>query len=184
VLHGQSIDTTMGFTPLDGLMMATRSGSVDPGIVTYVQGRHGLGAEEVEDALNRGAGLLGVSGISGDMREVLAAGRAGHDRARLAIAIYVHRVRQAIGALVATLGGIDALVFTAGVGENSAEVRMASCQGLECLGLELDADANARCHPDADVACRAARARILVIAAREDLAMLSDVVPVIAAGKE
>jgi len=181
VLHGRSVDTTMGFTPLDGLMMATRSGSVDPGILTHVQRRHGLGADEIDDALNEASGLFGVSGISGDMREVLAAGHAGHERARLAIAIYVHRVRQAIGALTATLGGIDALVFTAGVGENAAEVRAASCQGLECLGLELDAEANARCRPDADVARRAARARVLVIAAREDLAMLSDVVGVAAA---
>jgi acetate kinase len=184
VLHGHSVDTTMGFTPLDGLMMATRSGSVDPGILTHVQRRHGLGADEIDEALNQASGLFGVSGISGDMREVLAAGRAGHERARLAIAIYVHRVRQAIGALAATLGGIDALVFTAGVGENAAEVRLASCQGLECLGLELDPDANARCRPDADVAGRAARARILVIAAREDLAMLSDVVRVVAAGAD
>jgi acetate kinase len=184
VLHGHSVDTTMGFTPLDGLMMATRSGSLDPGILTHVQRRHGLGAGEIDDALNQASGLFGVSGISGDMREVLAAGRAGHERARLAIAIYVHRVRQAIGALTVTLGGIDALVFTAGVGENAAEIRMASCQGLDCLGIELDVEANARCHadPDADVAGRAARARVLVIAAREDLAMLSDVVRVISAG--
>ncbi len=184
VLHGHSVDTTMGFTPLDGLMMATRSGSVDPGILTHVQRRHGLGAEEIDDALNQASGLFGVSGMSGDMRELLAAGRAGHERARLAIAIYVHRVRQAIGALTVTLGGIDALVFTAGVGENAAEIRMASCHGLECLGVELDVDANARCHPDADVASRASRVRVLVIAAREDLAMLSDVVQVVAAGKE
>jgi acetate kinase len=176
VLHGRSVDTTMGFTPLDGLMMATRSGSVDPGILTHVQLHRGLTAAEVEQALNHRSGLLGVSGISGDMREVLAAGGADHERARLAVDIYVHRVRQAIGALAVTLGGVDALVFTAGVGENSAEVRMATCRGLECLGLELDADANARCRPDADVARRGARARILVLAAREDLAMLSDVV--------
>ncbi|HEX8110456.1 MAG TPA: acetate/propionate family kinase [Kofleriaceae bacterium] len=184
VLHGHSVDTTMGFTPLDGLMMATRSGSVDPGISAHVQRCHGLGAEEIDEALNHTSGLFGVSGLSGDMREVLAAGRAGHERARLAIAIYVHRVRQAIGALAATLGGVDVLVFTAGVGENSAEVRMASCQGLEHLGIELDADANARCHPDADVAGWTAHARVLVITAREDLAMLSDVVRVIATAKE
>ena len=138
VLRGRSVDTTMGFTPLDGLMMATRSGSVDPGILTHVQLEHGLGAKDIEDALNRHSGLLGVSGISGDMREVLAAGRAGNERARLAVDVYAHRVRQAIGALAVTLGGVDALVFTAGVGENSAEVRAAICRGLECLGLELD----------------------------------------------
>ncbi len=184
VLHGRSVDTTMGFTPLDGLMMATRSGSVDPGIVTHVQRRHGLGPDDIDDALNQASGLFGVSGISGDTREVLAAARAGHERARLAIAIYVHRVRQAIGALTATLGGIDALVFTAGVGENAAEIRMASCQGLECLGVEIDPDGNAHCHPDADVTGRAGRVRVLVIAAREDLAMLSEVVRVVAAGAD
>ena len=171
----------MGFTPLDGLMMATRSGSLDPGIVLHVQLEHGLSAKQVEEALNRESGLLGVSGVSGDMREVLAAARAGNERAQLALDVYAHRVRAAIGALTATLGGIDALVFTAGVGEHAAEVRAASCRGLECLGLELDADANARCRADADVARRDSRARILVIATREDLTMLAEVIRVIGA---
>ncbi|HEX5062297.1 MAG TPA: acetate/propionate family kinase [Kofleriaceae bacterium] len=179
VLHGRSIDTTMGFTPLDGLMMATRCGSLDPGILTHVQLHHGMSARELEATLNQRSGLLGVSGISADMREVLAARRANHERARLAVDVYVHRVRQAIGALAVTLGGVDALVFTAGVGENSAEIRMLVCQRLECLGLEIDTDANARCQPDADIARQDSRARILVIAAREDLAMLSEVVAAI-----
>lgn len=180
VRRGESVDTTMGFTPAGGLMMATRSGSLDPGIVTHVARRHGLAPDAIDDALNHDAGLLGVSGISGDMREVLAADRAGHDRARLAIAMYAHRVRQAIGALTVTLGGIDALVFTAGVGENAAEIRAASCQGLQCVGVVLDSEANRRCRPDADVAHPESAARVLVIATREDLAMLSDVVRVIA----
>jgi acetate kinase len=179
VLGGRSIDTTMGFTPLDGLVMATRSGSVDPGILTHVQLRHGLGAEAIEEALNHASGLLGVSGVSGDMREVLAASRAGNERARLAVDVFAHHVRKAIGALAVTLGGVDALVFTGGVGENSAEVRAASCQGLACLGLELDADANARCRPDADVTRAGARPRVLVVAAREDLAMLGEVLRVV-----
>jgi acetate kinase len=181
VQGGRSVDTTMGFTPLDGLVMATRSGAVDPGVLLHVQLHHGLSAKEVEEALNHESGLLGVSGVSGDMREVLASARTGNERARLAIDVYTHRVRQAIGALTATLGGIDALVFTAGVGENSAEIRAASCRGLECLGLELDAEANDRCSPDADIARRDARARILVIAAREDLTMLGEVMRVIGA---
>jgi acetate kinase len=180
VLHGRSIDTTMGFTPLDGLPMATRCGSLDPSIVLHVQLHHGLTAKDVELALNHESGLLGVSGTSGDMREVLASARAGDERAQLAFDVYTHRVRQAIGALAATLGGIDALVFTAGVGENSAEVRAASCRGLECLGLELDAEANARAHPDVDVARSGSPARILVIATREDLTMLREVMRVIA----
>ncbi len=175
VRGGRSVDTTMGFTPLEGLMMGTRSGSIDPSIALYVQQRHGLTAEEVETALNRESGLLGVSGISGDMRQVLDAARKGHEQARLALAIYARRVRQAIGALSVTMGGVDALVFTAGVGEHAGEVREAVCTGLECLGLELDAQLNAECRPDADVARRSSPGRILVIAAREDVTMLEEV---------
>jgi len=179
VRHGRSVDTTMGFTPLDGLMMATRSGSLDPGILTHVQSQHGLTAAQVDDALNHQSGLLGVSGVSADMREVLASARAGNARARLAVDVYAHRVRQAIGALTVTLGGIDALVFTAGVGENSAEIRRMICRGLDCLGLELDPEINAGCRPDTDIGRARMRARILVIAAREDLAMLSEVVRIV-----
>jgi acetate kinase len=175
ILRGRSIDTTMGFTPLDGLMMGTRSGSIDPGIITHVQQQYGLTADEIEDALNRHSGLLGVSGISPDMREVLAAARTGEERAELAVGMFVRRVRQAIGALTATLGGIDALVFTAGIGEHSAEIREAICRGLGCLGLELDPEANTRCRPDCDISAAASRARILVVVAREDLAMLGEV---------
>jgi acetate kinase len=181
VRGGRSIDTTMGFTPLDGLMMATRSGAVDPGVLTHVQLRHGVTAQQIDDALNHRAGLIGVSGVSADMREVLAAVAAGNERAGLAVDIYAHRVRQAIGALAVTLGGLDALVFTAGVGENSADIRAWTCRGLECLGVELDAEANARCRPDADVARRGSRVRILVLATREDLSMLAEVVQVLGA---
>jgi acetate kinase len=176
---GRCVDTTMGFTPLEGLMMATRSGSIDPGIVLHLQRRHGLTADQVETALNYESGLLGVSTISADMREVLVAAREGHDQARLAVGIYTHRVRQAIGALAVTLGGVDALVFTAGVGEHSSQVREAICSGLECLGLELDCAANATCRPDGDVACHDSRSRILVIATREDVMMLREVLCVL-----
>ena len=180
VRGGQCIDTTMGFTPLEGLMMATRCGSIDPSIVLHVQQHHGLTAEQVEAALNRESGLLGVSGVSGDMRQVLDAAREGHEQARLALGIYAHRARQAIGALVVTLGGIDALVFTAGVGENASKIREDICAGLECLRLELDSQANDRCRPDADIARRGARARILVIATREDVSMLREINQVLA----
>jgi acetate kinase len=179
VRGGRCVDTTMGFTPLEGLMMGTRSGSVDPGVVLHVQQHRGLTAAQVEAALNRESGLLGVSGVSSDMREVLAAAGAGHERARLALAVYTHRVRQAVGALAATMGGVDALVFTAGVGEHAAEIRGTVCAGLEFLGLELDAEANAARRPDADVARRDSRGRILVIAAREDVTMLRDVIRLI-----
>lgn len=179
VRGGRCVDTTMGFTPLDGLMMATRSGSIDPSIVLHVQQHHGLTAEQVELALNHESGLLGVSGVSGDMRQVLAAAKAGHPQAQLAIAVYTRRVRKAIGGLAVTMGGVDALVFTAGVGEHAVEIREAICAGLECLGLELDAQANASCQPDADVARPGSRGRILVIATREDVTMLQEVIKVL-----
>ncbi len=179
VQYGRCVDTTMGFTPLEGLMMGTRSGSVDPSIVLHVQERHGLSVEQVETALNRESGLLGVSGTSADMRQVLAASRAGDERARLALEVYAHRVRQAVGALAVTMGGVDALVFTAGVGEHASEVRESVCAGLDCLGLELDTKANASCRPDADVTLSGSRARILVIATREDVTMLREVTQVL-----
>jgi acetate kinase len=179
VRGGRSIDTTMGFTPLEGLMMATRSGSIDPGVIFHVQEQHGLTTKDVETALNHESGLLGVSGVSADMRQVLAAAREGHERARLALAIYTRRVRQAIGALAVTLGGVDALIFTAGVGENAGEVRQAVCAGLECLGVELDTELNSACRPDADVARPNSPGRILVIATREDITMLREVMHVL-----
>jgi acetate kinase len=179
VQHGRSVDTTMGFTPLDGLMMATRSGSLDPGIILHVQQRYGLTAEEVERALNRESGLLGVSGVSADMREVLAAAENGEQQAVLALAVYAHRVRHAIGGLSVTMGGVDALVFTAGVGERASSVRAAVCNGLACLGLELDEQANAACHADADIARPGSRGRILIITTREDVTMFREVVQVL-----
>ncbi|MBS0263934.1 MAG: acetate kinase [Planctomycetes bacterium] len=180
VKGGKSVDTTMGFTPLAGLMMGTRSGSIDPSIVLHVQKRHGLTVEQVDQALNRESGLLGVSEISGDMRQVLAAARQGHGPAKLALEIYAHRVRQEIGALTVTLGGIDALVFTAGVGENAPEVRARICNGLDCLGLSLDGGANEACRPDQDIASPESRGRILVIATQEDVTMWREVRQVIA----
>jgi acetate kinase len=179
VQGGRSVDTTMGYTPLEGLMMGTRSGTIDPSIVVHVQQRHGLSADQVEATLNRESGLLGVSGNSGDMRQVMDAAQAGNDQAKLALAIYAHRVRQAIGALTVTMGGIDALVFTAGVGEHAFQIRQDICHGLECLGLELDPKTNENCRPDTDVSRPASRVRILVIATREDLTMLHEVIHVL-----
>jgi acetate kinase len=179
VRGGRCVDTTMGFTPLEGLMMATRSGSIDPAILLYIQQNRGLTAAQVETSLNHESGLLGVSGISGDMRQVLAGANDGDKRARLALDMYTHRVRQAIGALSVTLGGIDALVFTAGVGENASEIRESVCTGLECLGLELNTRRNVACIPDMDVTRPGSRGRILVIATREDVTMLHEVIEVL-----
>ena len=171
ICEGHSIDTTMGFTPLEGLMMGTRSGSVDPGILTHLMRQGQLQAKEIDDVLNQKSGLLGISGISGDMREILAAMKQGHARAKLAFDIYVHRLQAGIGAMAAVLGGMDALVFTAGVGENSPEVRDATCCKLPFFGLKLDAAANAQCFPDQDIATLDSPVRILVIRAQEDWAI-------------
>ena len=173
VHDGVCVDTSMGFTPLEGLMMATRSGTIDPGVLIYLLRQKGLNAEELDNALNHESGLLGISGISSDLRQILSKLPHNPD-ARLAVDLYVYRLVQTIGAMVATLGGIDALVFTAGVGEGSPEIRRRVCEKLNYLGLELDPAANEICKPDADIARPASTARILVIATREDLTILRE----------
>ena len=168
---GKSIDTTMGFTPLEGLMMGTRSGSVDPGILTHVLQTRNLDAAKLDHILNHDSGLLGVSGISSDMRDVLAAAAKGNARAKLAFDIFIHRLQSEVGAMAASLGGLDVLVFTAGIGENSPEVRRAACANLEFLGVALDEAANIELHPDAEISRATSRVRVLVISAQEDWAI-------------
>jgi acetate kinase len=168
IVDGRSVDTTMGFTPLEGLMMGTRSGSVDPGILTYLVRQRHLSGQQLDEILNQKAGLLGISGISSDMRKILAASKKGHERAKLALDIYVHRLRSGIGAMIAVLGGVDALVFTAGVGENSPEVRAAVCENFAFLDLRLDQGKNAQSPVDEDISAPDATVRILVIHAQED----------------
>jgi len=173
VHDGVCVDTSMGFTPLEGLVMATRSGTVDPGILIYLLRQKRLSVEELDNALNHESGLLGISGTSSDLRQLLSELPHNPD-ARLAVDVYVRRIVQTIGAMVAVLGGIDALVFTAGVGERAAKIRKWVCEKLKYLGLELDSAANENCHPDADIATPASAARILVIATREDLAIMRE----------
>src|SRR5438128_36884 len=174
IRDGHSIDTTMGFTPLEGLMMGTRSGSIDPGILTYLMRQGHLDSQEIDDLLNNESGLLGISGISGDMRDILAAMKRGHSRAKLAFDIYVHRLQAGIGAMVAVLGGIDALIFSGGVGENSAEVREAACKQLTFLSLKLDDPANRQHTSDRAIAAPDSRVRVLIIRAQEDWAIAKE----------
>jgi acetate kinase len=171
IRDGHSVDTTMGFTPLEGLMMGTRSGSVDPGILTYLVRQKGISAERLDEILNKESGLLGISGISGDMRLILAAMSDGNERAQLAFDIYIHRLRSGIGAMVAVLGGVDALIFTAGVGENSPDVRAATCESFRYLGVKLDPGKNAQSQSDQDIAAPDSSVRVLVIRAQEDWAI-------------
>ena len=165
---GKSVDTTMGFTPLEGLMMGTRSGSVDPGILIHRQRNNSQDSNELDRALNHESGLLGISGDSGDMREDLKAMRAGNERAQLAFDIFVHRLQTGIAAMAASLGGIDVLVFTAGMGENSPEVRAAACEKLGFLSIELDSAKNSGALADAEVSSVPSKTRVLVIRAQED----------------
>ncbi len=142
VQGGHSIDTTMGFTPLDGLMMGSRSGSVDPGILIHLMQTQGYSPEQLDQQLNKASGLKGVSELSSDMREIVAAMHSGHAKAKLAFDIYIHRLRAGIAAMTASLGGLDALVFTAGVGEYATLVRAEACEGLRFLGVEISEHKN------------------------------------------
>jgi acetate kinase len=170
IRDGHSVDTTMGFTPLEGLMMGTRSGSVDPGILTYLA-KSGMTGEQLDDLLNTKSGLLGVSGISGDMRQVVEAMKQGQSRAKLAFDIFVHRLRRSIGAMVAVLGGIDVLVFSAGIGENSPDVRAAACADFGYLALEVDSLKNIQGASDRDISTPDSAVRVFVVRAQEDWAI-------------
>lgn len=168
VCNGQSIDTTMGFTPLEGLMMGSRSGSVDPGILLYLMREQGADAATLDTLLNQQSGLKGLSGVSSDLRAVKAAKQAGNQQAQLAWEVYIHRIRAGIGAMLMSLGGLDALIFTAGVGEHDADVRSAVCHELAFLGLSLDESRNRASPIDSDIATSDAPVRILVVQTQED----------------
>jgi acetate kinase len=168
VRDGKSVDTTMGFTPLEGIMMGTRSGSIDPGILIYLVRHRGYGADQLDRVLNKESGLKGVSGISGDMREIVTAMQAGNQRAALAFDIYAYRLVSEIGAMTASLGGLDALVFTAGIGENCAPLRETACRRLEYLGIQLDREKNASPRMDSDIAAPGSQVRVVVLHAEED----------------
>ena len=171
VHHGQSIDTTMGFTPLDGLMMGTRSGAVDPGILIYLM-RQGYSADQLDQLLNKESGLKGISGISHDLRQISQA--AGDQRAQLAKDIYLHRLKSCMGSMLMSLGGVEAVVFTAGIGEHAASIRAAACEAMEFLGLKLDSDKNNNHPVDQDIATVDSAIRVLVIHTQEDWAIAQD----------
>jgi acetate kinase len=168
VSGGRSVDTTMGFTPLDGLVMATRSGSVDPGLVLWLEEHAHMPAAELASALEHRSGLYGLAGTA-DMREILSRAAAGDTRAELARETYLHRLRASIAAMAAATGGLDAIVFTGGVGENSAEIRQRAMDGLGFLGIAGDPASNDSGAGDRQIGAPAAAARALVIAAREDI---------------
>ena len=179
IRDGSSVDTTMGFTPLEGLVMATRSGSVDPGMLLWLLEREGLSAGELAEALEHGSGLLGLCGTA-DMRELLTRADAGDRQAQLALEVYLHHLRAGIAAMAAALGGLDALAFTGGVGERSAAVRELTVDGLGFLGLAIEQGRNRAADGDEDISALRASARTLVLAAREDLEIARQVRAVLA----
>ncbi|HEU5004163.1 MAG TPA: acetate/propionate family kinase [Actinomycetota bacterium] len=179
VAGGRSVDTTMGFTPLEGLVMATRAGTVDPGLLLWLQTNGGLSAADLTDALERRSGLQALAGTA-DMARIVERARLGSGRERAALEVYLHRLRGSIAAMVASLGGLDALVFTGGVGENSAVVREQTAAGLGFLGVAVDPAANRSGTGDRDVAPPGIAVRTLVVAAREDLEIARAVAAVLA----
>ena len=172
VLDGRCVDTTMGFTPREGLVMATRSGNVDPGLIVWLLRHGGLSADEVSDGLEYSGGLAGLAdlpGGSGDLRDVRSAADRGDPGARLALDVHAHRLRAGIAAMAAALGGLDTLVFTGGIGEHQAQTRGEAAGGLGFLGVAVDEGRNATARPDCDISSPGAAVRTLVIAAREDI---------------
>jgi acetate kinase len=181
ICDGRSLETTMGFTPLEGLVMATRSGSVDPGMLLWLIERRDVAPDELAHALEHCSGLLGLAG-SADMRDVLARGAEGDAAAGLALDVYIHRLRGGIAAMAAALDGVDALAFTGGVGERSSEVRALACAGLGFLGVALDPGRNERARSDAVIGADDGATSVLVVTAREDIEIARQVRAVLEVG--
>ncbi|MCL6518826.1 MAG: acetate kinase [Armatimonadetes bacterium] len=184
VVGGKSIDTSMGLTPVEGLVMGTRCGDIDPAIIPFLQKELGYSADDIDNIINKKSGLLGISGISNDMRDIVAEAEAGHKRSQLALDIFCYRIRKYIGAYVAAMGGLDAIVFTAGIGEHSPTVRARICEGLEFFGIELDAEKNAVCQGECDISKETARTRVLVIPTNEEIAIARETVRIITGESE
>jgi acetate kinase len=175
VASGTSVDTTMGFTPMDGLVMATRPGSLDPGLLLWVQRQGGISAETAERELETESGLLGISGRSADMREVLSSAESGDERSALAVEVYLHRLRGSIAAMAAAMGGIDGLAFTGGVGEGAAAIRAGACERLEFLGLAVDPGRNEADGGDRVLSLPDAAKSVVLVHAREDVEIAAQV---------
>ncbi len=168
IQHGHSVDTSMGFTPIEGLMMGTRTGSIDPGILIYLQREQHLSADQLDQIVNKQSGFLGISGVSNDLRHVEKAATEGNERAKLAIDMFIYRLRFFIGAMLASLGGADAITFTAGIGENAPEIRSAACEAFGFINLKIDHEKNAASPVDQDIATPDSAIRVLVVHTEED----------------
>jgi acetate kinase len=175
VNRGISIDTSMGFTPLEGLLMGTRSGDMDPAIILHIMGREELSLHEANTLMNKHSGMIGISGVSSDMREIIDAANAGHTNAKLALDIYCYRLKKYIGGYAMAMGGLDAIVFTAGIGENSPLVRELTCQGLDFIGVELDKEKNSTAiGKEMIISSDSSRIKVLAIPTNEELVIARD----------
>ena len=179
IKDGKSVDTSMGLTPLEGLMMGTRSGDIDAGAVTYIMEKEGLDAAGLSNLLNKKSGVMGIFGESSDMRDLEAAVAAGNPRARLAENMYFYRIKKYIGAYAAALGGVDILVFTGGVGENQASARWGACTGLEFMGIKLDAEKNKVRGEEAVISTDDSKVKVVVIPTDEELMIASDTMAIL-----
>jgi acetate kinase len=177
---GKSIDTSMGMTPVEGLLMGTRSGDVDAGIVSFIMEKENIGTQAISTLVNKHSGLLGVSGVSSDMRELRAAMDAGNERAQLAFDIFVHRIKKYVGAYAAVLGGADILMFTGGIGENVSVVREQVCKNMKYMGIELDLDKNNEIHGDeAVISTPDSKVTVMVVPTDEEYMIASDTMEIV-----
>lgn len=174
IKYGKSIDTSMGYTPLEGLIMGTRSGEIDPAIIPFLMEKENMTAQQIDDYLNRRSGILGISGLSSDFRDLESAANRGDDRSQLAIDVFAYKVKKYIGGYVAAMGGVDAIVFTAGLGENSPFMRDKICNGLEYLGTRVDPELNKVRGQEREISVRRARVKIFVIPTNEELVIARD----------
>ena len=184
VKDGKCMDTTMGFTPLDGIIMGTRSGGIDPSVMTYLMNKENLTPDEMSDILNKKSGFLGISGLSSDARDLVNASHEGHHRARLACEIVRYQIKKFIGAYAAAMGGIDAVLFTGGIGENSGELRAEVCEGREFMGIELDpAENEKRTGTDHKISKEGLPVEVWVIPTNEELAIAQDTKAIVEASR-
>lgn len=181
IKYGQSVDTTMGFTPLEGLLMGTRSGDLDPALILYIMGKEGLSLHEAATLLNKHSGLIGISGESSDMREILSAVKEDHKRARYAFDIFCYRIKKYLGGYIAAMGGLDAFVFTGGIGENAVEVRSEVCKDLEFLGVKIDEKKNSA--NDEIISTEDSRIKVMRILTNEELVIALDTSEIVSAHK-
>ncbi len=174
IKEGRSIDTSMGFTPLEGLLMGTRSGDLDPSIVTYIMGKEGLSISEANTLLNKHSGLVGISGESSDMREIEQAMNEGDKKAKYAFDVFTYRIKKYIGAYTAAMGGLDVLVFTGGIGENSVAVRETVCENMEYLGIKIDAEKNRSENKPLEISGNDSKVKVFRIPTNEELVIALD----------